>query len=213
MVPLQWCPVLPDVIRQWQAARLETDLAGLQLFWAGDACHESLLPKDVDKELIDRLDLLSAELDALSLRSEGDACRYYDPVRNGFRDAAALAAALVRHRPIIFSMSDSENAGGEPDLCAYLRDCGIECRGIEDRRLAEPVRRHLLPMLARTGVLELTWTGLRFAAVHLIAPNVAVMPVECDMDCRFPEGGDYEPASTTSGSWFKGASAHWWPIR
>lgn len=210
-VPLWRCAMRPDVIRQWEAARLGTDIAGLQLFWAGDARHDSFLPKDIDKDLVNHLDLLSAELDALSLRSEGEAC-CYDPVRDGFRDAVALAAALVRHRPIIFSMSaDGETSG--PNLCAYLRDCGIGCRNIEDRRLVEPIRRNLLPMLARTGVLELTWTGLRFAAVHLIAPNATVMPAERDMDRRFPEDGEYGPASVASGAWFKDASAYWWTVR
>lgn len=209
MVPLQDYAAGSEVIRQWEAARLQTDIVGLRLFWAGDARHESLLPKNVDKDLVERLDLLSAELDA---RSRGAGGSQYDPVREGFRDAAGLAAALINHRPIIFSMSASRGGESAPRFCAYLRDCGIESHRVQDARLLRPVRRHLLPVLARAGVLELTWTGLGLTVVHLLAPNAAVMPIERDMDRLFPDPKDDGPAAWSPGTWFRGASAHWWTV-
>src|SRR5262245_19038878 len=42
---------LRDALSQWEAARTETDLAGLNIHWIGDALCESLLPPRADAHL------------------------------------------------------------------------------------------------------------------------------------------------------------------
>src|SRR5262245_53690770 len=58
-----------SALLQWEIARLETDLSGLQFFFVGDARHESLLPREVGKDLVSRFERFSEELDALHKRS------------------------------------------------------------------------------------------------------------------------------------------------
>ena len=36
---------------------------------------------------------------------------------------------------------------------------------------SDPLRRELTPLLARSGALELCWTGLDLAVVHLVVPR------------------------------------------
>src|SRR6266404_5118505 len=117
--------------QQWELTRLGTDLAGLQFFFVGDARHESLLPKDVGKDLVERFETLSAELDNL-YRGNREAGPVYDPVYECNRDTIALATALIRHRPIVLSLtsgrSTREHSG--PAICEFLDRCGIACQPV-----------------------------------------------------------------------------------
>jgi hypothetical protein len=206
------CEALVDTLRQWEAARLQTDLAGLRLFWAGDARCESMLPKDVDKGLVERFEVLAAELDDRT----SSAPATHDLVQNCRRDTAALATALIRHRPIVFSICGRDGGSGtdaEPGLCAFLRESGIDCRRVRAHPHATAIKRHLFEIFARSGALELLWAGLQLAALHLIVPRAVVLPVEAEFDRRFadplaaPLLGEAKPAS-----WFSGASAYWWKV-
>src|SRR5262249_41064080 len=107
--------------QQWELTRLATDLAGLRFFFVGDARHESLLPKEVSNDLVDRFEILAGELDNL-YEGGRDAEPVYDPIYECNRDTVALAAALIRHRPIVLSKSSQrgkdERAG--PTVCQFL---------------------------------------------------------------------------------------------
>src|SRR5215831_14130688 len=92
-----------EASEQWESARLATDLAGLQFFFVGDARHESLLPKEVGQDLVERFEALAGELDGLYRGAAAEDVDY-DPVHECNRDTIALAAALIRHRPIVFSL-------------------------------------------------------------------------------------------------------------
>jgi hypothetical protein len=203
---------------QWESARLETDLAGLQLFFVGDARHESLLPKDVGKDLVERFEGLAAELDGLH-RWEGGDKAVYDPVYECYRDTAALATALIRHRPIIFSLcaqsGGSDGSVTEPAICGFLRRCGIDCREVGADGEVAAIRRYLQPIFARSGVTELLWDlakhGGHLAVLHIIAAHAVVMPIETELDRRYgDEITAAMPSEEQTAAWFHGATAYWW---
>jgi hypothetical protein len=209
----------PGALQQWEMARLETDLTGLQFFFVGDARHESLLPKEVGKDLVRRFELFSEELDALHQRSGLEPAAAYDPIYECRRDAAALAAALMRHRPFVLSLCrrDGERShnDAEPPLCDFLRRCGIDCR-LVDAEGAAAIRSHFEQVFARSGLAELVWDiwrcGQDLASVHLVAPNALVAPiVDADSDRGFAE--EVSPGAIRKGDaplWFREAKAYWW---
>jgi hypothetical protein len=196
---------------QWESARLATDLAGLQFFFVGDARHESLLPKEVDQDLVERFEALAGELDGLY---PGGSDFDYDPVYECNRDTVALAAALIRHRPIVFSLRARLRIGQahppEPGICEFLRQCGIACHAVEPDRTLGAIRGYLQPIFARTGVAELLWDlandGCALVVVQIITPHALIMPFETELNRRY---GD-EIASSEAAGWFRGASAYWW---
>jgi hypothetical protein len=200
-----------EVSKQWESARLATDLAGLQFFFVGDARHESLLPKEVGQDLVERFEALAEELDGL-YQSNSTGEIEYNEVYECNRDTIALATALIRHRPIVFSLRarprTGQNPPPEPTICDFLRQCGINCRTVEHDRTLNSIRSYLQPIFARTGVAELLWDLAKddcaLVVVQIVAPHALIMPIETELDRRY---GD-EIAETTG--WFHGASAYWW---
>ncbi|WP_373510179.1 hypothetical protein [Thiocapsa sp.] len=89
------------------------------------------------------------------------------PLVGGALDAAALAAAMSRYRPLILTLA--EPSGDPPAICRLLAADGIDCRELNPVQ-SDPLRRELTPLLARSGALELCWTGLDLAVVHLVVP-------------------------------------------
>jgi hypothetical protein len=202
--------------QQWESARLGTHLAGLQCFFVGDARHESLLPKEVGNDLVERFEALAIELDGLH-RREGDA-EGYDPVHECNRDTIALATALIRHRPIVFSLSARPGTGeavpSEPAVCGFVRRCGIDCRPVARDRTLASIRSYLQPIFARSGAAELLWDlakdGYTLAVLHVIVPHALVMPIETELDRRYGNETEVLSAPAEAPIWFRGASAYWW---
>ena len=202
-----------EASEQWESARLASDLAGLQFFFVGDARHESLLPKEVGQDLVERFEALAGELDGLY--RGGAAGVDYDPVYECNRDTIALAAALIRHRPIVFGLGARPGIGQgrapEPAICEFLRQCGIECHAVEPDRTLGAIRGYLQPIFARTGVAELLWglanDGCALVVVQLITPHALIMPFETEINRRYGDEIAF-PAEVTH--WFRGASAYWW---
>jgi hypothetical protein len=205
-----------EASEQWESARLATDLAGLQFFFVGDARHESLLPKEVGSDLVERFETLAIELDGL-FRREGENQIDFDPVYECNRDTIALATALIRHRPIVFSLTRNDRDGGrptEPKIGDFLRRCGFNCRAVEQDRALASIRNYLQPIFARSGAAELLWDlaedGYTLAVLHLIAPYALVMPIEAELDRRYGEVAEVLPGEADAALWFRGASAYWW---
>lgn len=190
-------------LNQWQAARLETDLAGLRMYWAGDANQESLLPEDCDKQMIFRFETLAAELDA-----RDDVVKRLgftgQPQLDFARDAVALAAALVRYRPVIFTrcLGAPQQRRREPLLCRFLRRCEIPCHEVGDDDRESQVEAVWQPLFHRAGVAELCWAGLEIAVVHLIVPGALAMQAD----------GEWGAAGDRTGGWWHGAGAFWYPL-
>ena len=205
-----------EASEQWESARLATDLAGLQFFFVGDARHESLLPKEVGSDLVERFETLAIELDSLFQREDENQIDF-DPVYECSRDTIALATALIRHRPIVFSLTRDDGDGErptEPKIGDFLRRCGINCRPVEQDRALVSIRNYLQPIFARSGAAELLWDlaedGYALVVLHLIAPYAVVMPIEAELERRYGELAEVAPGEAGAATWFRGASAYWW---
>ena len=205
-----------EASEQWESARLATDLAGLQFFFVGDARHESLLPKEVGSDLVERFETLAIELDGLFQREDENQIGF-DPVYECSRDTIALATALIRHRPIVFSLTRDDRDGErptEPKIGDFLRRCGINCRPVEQDRALVSIRNYLQPIFARSGVAELLWDlaedGYALVVLHLIAPYALVMPIEAELERRYGELAEVPSGEAGAARWFRGASAYWW---
>jgi hypothetical protein len=203
--------------QQWESARLGSDLAGLHCFFVGDARHESLLPKEVGSDLVERFEALAIELDGL-FRHEDEDQVDFDPVYECSRDAIALATALIRQRPIVFSLARADRGEGrppEPAIGDFLRRCGINFRPVEQNRALVSIRNYLQPIFARSGAAELLWDlaedGYTLVVLHLIAPYAVVMPIEAELERRYGEVAEVPPPHESgAATWFRGASAYWW---
>ncbi|MEY6431830.1 hypothetical protein ABC977_05330 [Thioalkalicoccus limnaeus] len=157
----------PRALAQWERVRLDLGLSAVKLYWAGDAMHESRLPKEVDAEVIERFERLGAALERRLLHVSPD-MEPALPLLGGAMDATALAAAMARYRPLILTLAEPDQ--GVPALASLLATCGIESHEV-GAVASQPLRRLLTPVLARSGVLELCWTGLDLTFVHLVAPR------------------------------------------
>jgi hypothetical protein len=157
----------PHALTQWERARLDLGLPALRLYWAGDALHESFMPKDVDAQVIERFERFGIDLEERLLGTVPD-LELALPLVGGALDAAALAAAMSRYRPLILTLA--EPSGDPPAICRLLAAGGIDCREVNPMQ-SQPLRQELTPLLARSGALELCWTGLDLAVVHLVTPR------------------------------------------
>jgi hypothetical protein len=173
-------------LEQWETARLELGLSALRVFWAGDALHDSSLPKDMDAGVAGRFDRLARSLSQRLEHARPDLEAGW-PLLDGSRDAAALSAAMMRYRPLILTLADSQ--GGTPALCRLLSVCGVPCRNVESDAIH--MRACLNPILARSGSLELGWDGLRLAVVHLVTPRTLLMsPLSGEEHLLLDDEGD-----------------------
>ncbi len=200
-------------LNQWQAARLETDLAGLKFYWTGDQCQESLLPKDCDVDLVTRYEILASSLDVNDDFSSRFGFSSRGPSEFS-RDAVALAGALIRYRPVVLTTMprepDDRSRPGEPSLCKYLRQSGIPCERVESQSSQSLVDNIWWPIFHRNGVTELVWAGLHIAAVHIVAPSALVMQIGDRWSP--PQGDEYSAGDDPARVCWDGASAHWYPI-
>ncbi|MCG7981944.1 MAG: hypothetical protein JAY90_04240 [Candidatus Thiodiazotropha lotti] len=167
-----------QVLGQWERARVEFGLTALHIFWAGDALHESSLPKDMDPGLNERFSTLVERLS----KKLGEPWQEQEMgwrLQEGSRDAVALAAAMSRYRPVILTLCES--ADDAPSLCNLLSEAGLHCRQLKDDE-SEPMRNYFKPLLARSGVVELLWEGLQLVMVHTVAPQALFVGNEEALD-------------------------------
>lgn len=160
-----------EAVQQWELARLDVGLQSLRLYWTGDALHESFMPHNVDSNVVGRFERFLEGLEQRLALAAPD-LESGHPLLGGAMDALALSVALGRHRPLIFTAPGSR--GEAPALCRLLELCGIGCRRLEPSE-SRPLRRQLMPSLARSGALELCWAGLNLAVVHLVAPRALLL--------------------------------------
>ena len=205
---------LAGVLQQWEMARVEKDLAGLKLFWVGDALCESLFPAGIDPYLGYRYETLAHALEG---RAEGAGLEGQDVLTDCFRDTAALTAALIPYRSFILTLQGPGANGDdaqEPAFCSRLRKWGIrvEAIGLSDESRHD--RQLLFESLARWGVTELLWAGLKLSVVHLVVPEAVIMPppehaapvLTCDIDAPAEE------ADSNTRNWWADAAAFWYPL-
>jgi hypothetical protein len=200
---------------QWEMARMESDLAGLNIFWIGDEKYESLLPKGVDQNLVHRFRKLD---ESLHRQRHGKKKGQYNFFGECMRQAAALNAALIPFRGFILTRQGPPVNGGhetEPAICSYLKEQRIQCFQVRQEKQAQMEKEFLGPIMARTGISELLWAGLRLAVVHLVVPNAIIIPPvmkdEADLSRKLgplPEEKDHHHIN-----WWEGAVSFWYPLR
>jgi len=212
---------------QWEAARIETDIAGLNIYWMGDEKCESLLPKHKhgDQNLIQRFRVLTQSLEKkLKIQCERQHAKRSQDLANThppqvsypdflkyecFRDTAALATALspvgsfilTRYSP---GRKPKNRSPDMPEICKRLVTSGIPLKRVQ---MYAVERDYWAPVWVRTGMTELMHAGFRLAIVYLILPNAYLIHLEnCD---------DEDLTATdrkVSVHWWDEAQAFWYPL-
>jgi hypothetical protein len=203
---------VPPTVGEWEQARLESDLLGLNVFWAGDARHESLLPKGMDSHLVERFEQVAEELDLLWTDRGGESTSY-DPLKDCHRDAAALAMALAGYAPMVLTVRGDGATGTvdeAPPFCRYLEECGIPSTRVDGASPVREVKSNLAGIFARTGAAELFWAGLDLAIVHLVAPHALVIGRSDDEEAIADDRSDLDRNLPWHA--YRGATAWWWVI-
>lgn len=208
--------LLREILRQWELARIETDMAGLKVFWIGDAMSESLLPTEVDQNLVYRFETLARSLD-VRVHKQSHNSQNDNIFADCFRDAAALTSALISYRGFILTLQGHRSEDfpeNEPIICSYLREWGIRCYRVGSDNKTKMEREFIIPIFARTGISELMWAGLNLAAVHIIVPEAIIIPPLRREDDALPEdlpliSEEKEPYKK---DWWEGALCFWYPL-
>lgn len=207
-----------EILDEWQAARFQSDLMS-RLCWLGYTVEESMLPQDIDSRVEHRFDILAQSLEQRwtkdNTQSQSAQVQY-----ECARDAVALSATLSRYKPIILTLcqSGSNTSDGvkEPQLCEYIRSCGIECVKANSDEKITAMASYLVQTLTSTGALELIYaSGLNLAVVHIVSPKAYVMSVQQATEEQL--NPKIIPLKTTTTqpeifqSW-NGCTAFWYPL-
>lgn len=203
--------LLQKAIHQWDIARTERDLAGLNVFWIGDGLSDSLLPSGNVPHVVSRFDLLGRALDCLASQHGDLPCG--SALTGCVRDAAALAVALSPSGAFILtvrtSRSGDDDGVAEPTLCRLLRHWGIQCSRVDSQRSAHMERAYFEPLVSRAGIAELIWAGLDPAVVHVVAPRAAAIPT---FGMTSPTSEDELTDDAADAELWDGAVGFWYPL-
>jgi hypothetical protein len=183
--------ILARVRHDWREAR---DRIGFEsypnLYWPMDGRSESVLPKDGDTSLVDRLHILAAGLDNRINEQSNGKLASANALSDCARDTLALAAAFRDRQPII--LAPLPNEGGEPLVAEHLARAGIQCSQIARSRFTEAVGSMLFPAMLASR----TASGrLRLAGLFIVAPGALAASVMAE---HLQEGDDdlgWDPTS------------------
>lgn len=207
--------LIRDVLSQWELARIESDLGGLNIFWVGDARSESFLPKGTDPNLVVHFESLAASLENRIDRM-GGAISTESVHVDCFRDAAALTAALTPYQGFILTRCPTNGNGktGEPPaICSYLDRLGIaQCKPPAAEHLIQQEKDLLWPIFTRTGVTELMWDGLSPVVVHILAPKSILIPWAAKASETYADGLEFNASVQEPVDWWKDAKYYWYPL-
>ncbi len=194
-------------LREWERLRMETDLTGLKLFWIGDGPGESLLPAEVDTDIVWRYETLACSLE--SRLSAGEI------LAAAFRDAVALAVArgpafILTHLP------EGATADFPPAICNALTAWEISCQLLSSQdpwvTLEQGQLRHLI---VQAGLARLCWAGLRLAVLQLVVPSAAALTAPGPESVPFLDLGEAEDSGQHPEleiDLWQGAQAFWYPL-
>jgi hypothetical protein len=155
-------------LRAWETFRLETDLAGLHLFWLGDSPKESLLPRSRTLELFYRWETIAKSLD-----------RQLKPLHTrdnllhlAFQDTIALAVSLGSAFILSYQSPTDFEQNLPPELCRDMECWGMTCQALpsEDAMVVEE-RHALRQLLISTDTAKYLWAGTHLIVLHLIIPT------------------------------------------
>ncbi len=190
-------------VQGWRDAR---DALGLEsreaLYWHYCGKDGSVLPKDGDATVVERIEALAAGCDGRRAPAEG-AC---DAVADSARDAVAIAAALACPHPVILSPLGAGDPA--PGPARYLASLGVPCPQVTEPGMLALFRDPLLSAMARSGLaIPVASRRLRLAVVAVAAPRVSGSPLGREEDLDWRSGPSEEEAAL-----WDDASAIWWEI-
>jgi hypothetical protein len=192
---------LPQSLRDWDRARMETDMAGLKLWWIGDGPSESVLPEGTDPRLLQGYEAL-----AWALSRRIPAAR---PMSSAMRDAAALAAALGHG--LVLSLGPRGTLP-LPPICHALQTWDVPCRCVDaSDPMAAMESQHLRELLVHAGLAQHMWAGLQLSVVRLLLPN-AQFPLPAPPafdDALADEGEPARPDDVPAPDPWASAQAFW----
>jgi hypothetical protein len=142
-------------------------------YYLGERPGEGLLPSGVDENVHERFEGFAQTLDTAMSASAYDLPR--GTVISGcFRDTVALAGALA-HIPtyILTALEAGEDA--PPSVCQYLEAWGVPVSDVTGCAGADGAT--LRSALAASGLGPVRWSGVSFAAVHVVPRGVEALRV------------------------------------
>lgn len=155
-------------LREWEKFRLETDLAGLNIFWIGDSRKESFLPRNQSLEILDRSELIANLLDPQLSRS--NIKDYILPL--AFRDSIALVLSLESAFILTCQPTTKSDTNTPPEICRILEDWGTTCQLLTSHDpIVEIESDNLRRSLLRASTAKVIWSGVHLAILHLLVPN------------------------------------------
>jgi hypothetical protein len=155
------------VLKQWEYARTETDLAGLRLFWVKDKLGESLLPSGINLDIIRHYEFLARSLNS-QIEQHLDTG---ETLTSAFRDTVALTAALGSSFILTHQLPRDTVENSPPGICVALESWGIACQAIDPLdKIATIERDYLRHMIVQAGLSKHIWAGLHPSVVHLWVP-------------------------------------------
>jgi hypothetical protein len=138
--------------------------AALHTYHLGDSPGESMLPPHVDPGVHPRFERCARTLDGIMTASGYDLPRGAI-IASCFRDATALATALVHTPTFILSCLEADERGA-PAICNYLESWDLQVSDVSER--AELDATGLRAVLVSAGLGPVLWSGVSLAAVHVV---------------------------------------------
>jgi len=156
-------------LKEWEKFRMETDLAGLNLFWLGDSPRESLLPKRRSIEIFWRWESLASLLD--NQLNQSQTADYILPM--AFRDTIALAACLESAFILTYQLPTDSDKNSSPEICKALENWGVPCQVLAPQdSIVAMERDYLRQLFIHTGIGKLLWAGVRLTVLHILVPTI-----------------------------------------
>jgi hypothetical protein len=196
---------LARTVERWREAR---DALGFEsrpdLYWHGFGRVGSVVPKDGDGRLIDRVEALAAGFDARREPLE----RCSDLRVDSARDALALAAGLDCRCTVLLAPRDGDTASERPTVARELDAIRVPCIELADGRLLDTYRRALNWVLVRSGLLVALAGGrVSLASLALVAPRASQLLERQEDELAFEDLPNSEEAAL-----WDDAAAVWWTL-
>ena len=215
-------PVLNrKALDEWERARTDINMTGLNVFWIGEQLGQSLLPEGIQPTIIKRYEQLAYNLE----RQPQQTKTLGEPLNAAARDAIALAATLGSAFVLTCQPNSAKPQDAQSMLFRALKSWQIPYQQIDD---ADPIatieRDYIRHLLVHAGLSSLLWSSdLKLAVLHLSLPaaqslelsepddEIEIDPLN-DMDDRIwmQDSGHHQIPSGTN--LWAGAQGFWYGI-
>jgi hypothetical protein len=193
-------------LQAWEQFRLNTDLAGLNLFWLGDNTKESFLPPDRRLEILNRWEAIASVLDAQL--KQPDVKDYILPL--AFRDAIALATSLENTFILTYQPTTNGDKNSPPEICGVFEAWGIPYQHLTCQDPMVAIERDdFHQVLIHTNTAKVVWSGVHLAILHLLVPasfnlSKALQPTQPKSPLQLQESVDTPQGLMTEarGFWY-----------